>query len=84
MFKSKVGRRASGCMVGDNGKEDGDVRIGDVQIGDMRIGNARIGDEKPSQVLPSSSSLKIAGSEYKSLKVSSNENCDLSFFSNGS
>lgn len=89
MFKSKGGRRARGCIVGGNGKNDGDlrigdVRIGDVQIGDMRIGNARIGDEKHSQVLLSSSSLKIAGLKYKSLKLSLNEDCDLSFFSNRS
>ena len=89
VFKFKGGRRASDCMVGNNGKDDGDLRIsdiqiGDVQISDVQIGNARIGDEKPSQMLPSSSSLKIADSEHKSLKMSSNEDYDLLFFSNGS
>lgn len=85
MFKFKGRRRASDCLVGNNRKDDNDlqinnVRIRDVQIGDVQVGNAQIGNENPSTVLLSSSLLKIAGLEPKSLKVSSNKDCDLLFF----
>lgn len=44
IFKSKGRRRASGCIVGDNGKDDGDLQIGDVRISDVQIGDMQIGN----------------------------------------
>lgn len=67
-------------MIGDNGNDTGDWRVGDSEIDDAQIGNWWMGDGNPSQVLSLSSSLRILGSENKSLKLSSSENLPFSKF----
>lgn len=88
MFEFKSGERVNGYIIGNNGKDDGNlqidnIQIGDVQISKIQIGNTQIDNKKLSQMLLSSLSPKIAGLEHKLLKVFLNENCDLLFFLNG-